>query len=118
MRLPGQPRKEAVVAILTGTYYIPPILTLGHSLFKHSPHRDRIVLLPSSASFEQSQLDLLTRGGWQLKHVDHIPVIDGPHVKVPSQYRDVMNKLHIWCVLLPVPVRSSRLQSRSGHAGV
>lgn len=92
-------RKEAVVAILTGTYYIPPILVLGHTLHQHSPQRERVLLLPSSSHFEDDHLALLERGGWQLKHVPHIAVTDRTDQKVPTQYRDVMNKLHIWCVI-------------------
>lgn len=93
-------RKEAIATLLTDASWIPHLSVVTYGLDLHSPHRDRLVIIPdtfadNSTHFPPGIIDAIEQKlGWQVKR---LPYIDVPGGKVLYQrYGDVMNKLHIW----------------------
>lgn len=93
---------EAVTVLMTSTKWLPQLLVMSYALTRHSPHRDRVLIVPQqyqdSGNFPAAGLDILQRRlGWKVRWVEHIPVPLSPEGEETFPiYRDVMNKIHIF----------------------
>lgn len=93
--------KEAIVVLATSTKWLPQLALMSYTLERHSPLRDRVILVPKQyrdSGFPAAGLDILRqRLGWKVRWVEHIAVPRGPKgEQTPGRYKDVMNKIHIF----------------------